>query len=100
MRKEPLFLTEAEIISRVLNLFEETWDDAWSTTYEKRIRENPVLTVKFISTTWYFGSFEASSVAETLASIEAYICYCHDEQPTTWDALDKFIDNTDPDLPF
>lgn len=98
--KEQLFLTEAEIISRVLNLFEETWEDHWSITYEKRVHENPVLTVKFLTKTWYFRSYEASSVADTLDSIEAYIYHCHEEPPMRRAAPDQYIEIDDPDLPF
>lgn len=100
MAKELLFLTEAEIISRVLNLFEETWDDCWEITYAKPVREKPVLTVQFLSETWYFGSYEAGSVAETLASIEAYIYDCHTEQPVKRSEPDQYIEIDDPDLPF
>ena len=98
--KNLLFLTEAEIISRVLSLFEETWEDYWSITYEKRIHENPVLTVKFLTTTWYFRSYEASSVAEILDSIEAYIYDCHDNPPLKRSEPDQYIEIDDPDLPF
>ena len=99
MAKELLFLTEAEIISRVLNLFEATWDDCWEITYAKQACENPVLTVRFLSETWYFSSYEAGSVADTLASIEAYIYECHMEQPIM-SAPDQYIEIDDPDLPF
>lgn len=101
MAKELLFLTEAEIISRVLKLFEETWDDYWNIGYEKCECESPVLTVKFNSRLWYFGCFEAAHVAGILASIEAFIYDCHAEQPIKRATSDQCMEIDESEfLPF